>query len=85
MSYENEVATCRSCGASIEFVLTAKGKRMPLDLGPSRDGNVLVRLGHPPKVYKNAEEATKAMAALGIPFENLRISHFATCPTRKRR
>ena len=85
MSYENEAGRCRDCGAPIEFVLTAKRKRMPLDPGPSREGNVLVRPGQPPKVYKDTENATKAMAALGLPFENLRIPHFATCPARKRR
>ncbi len=33
---------CRSCRAPIWWGLTAKGRRMPLDLAPTEDGNVVI-------------------------------------------
>ena len=59
-------AYCRSCGASIEWVRTTKGKMMPLDAAGTPDGNVTVVDGvahvHPGKGQGD------------------RTSHFVTCP-----
>jgi len=60
---------CRSCGATIIFVKTAKGKSMPLDVQPADDGNIIVVDGV--AVYLKGE----------APPNKLRWkSHFATCP-----
>jgi hypothetical protein len=32
--------TCRSCGAPIEWAVTTRGKRIPLDPGTHPDGNI---------------------------------------------
>jgi hypothetical protein len=36
---------CSSCGASIMWIRTPKGKAMPLDATPNPDGNVVIRNG----------------------------------------
>jgi hypothetical protein len=33
--------TCRSCGAELEWALTAEGHRIPLDKVPVPDGNIV--------------------------------------------
>jgi hypothetical protein len=35
------MAGCRSCGAPIRWVVTEKGKRIPLDRDPQPDGNIV--------------------------------------------
>jgi hypothetical protein len=67
--------TCRSCGAEIQWVRTAKGA-MPLDAEPTERGNIVVHRADQITVYPSAEIA----AAAGVRPEDLRISHFATCP-----
>jgi hypothetical protein len=37
------MTTCRSCGAKVEWVETANGKKMPMDLEPDAEGN---RISH---------------------------------------
>jgi hypothetical protein len=60
-------AHCKSCGAAIEWVKSAKtGKAMPLDAAPAADGNLVVIDG----------VAHAAMVGEGP----RRKSHFATCP-----
>jgi len=59
-------ARCRSCGAQIEWTLTAKGRRMPLDVDERADGNLVV---------DDAHRAVSVPAGTGN-----RTSHFATCP-----
>jgi aspartate 1-decarboxylase len=60
------MSTCRSCGATVEWVVTAKGSRMPLDIQtPPGKGNIVVDNG--------IARAVKVG-------EGVRISHFATCP-----
>lgn len=56
--------TCRSCGAPIEWAVTTKGKRIPLDPGTFPDGNIDLVDG----------VALVYMATGG------RRSHFASCP-----
>ena len=61
---------CSTCGARMVWVVTDKGKRMPLDPEPTADGNV-VRTGEQTVRYLTAGEAWT-----GLRF----TSHFATCP-----
>lgn len=66
---------CKWCKAKVMWVETEAGKRMPLNSGPDREGNV-VMVGHTGKspivkVYGNPAE---------IPAGTRRYkSHFATC------
>lgn len=71
---------CRSCGAEIIWVLTQKGKRMPIDAEPREDGNIeIVKRdpGEPPLVrYLTGSEDTLP----GFDLPDRYVSHFATCP-----
>lgn len=67
---------CRSCGASILWTETEKGKRMPVDAEPADNGNLrLVEREDdvPLAVYDTAE--TEALFGDDTRF----LSHFATC------
>lgn len=70
-----EVSHCSSCGAPIEWVVTVKGRKMPLDLRSRPNGNVTLR--------------EDGLAVVGGTGSGSRVSHFATCPSalshRKRR
>lgn len=54
---------------------TSAGKYLPLDTVPVRSGNVWVRAGRA-HVYRDAAAAIDD----GAPPDELRTSHFATCP-----
>jgi hypothetical protein len=60
---------CTSCGAPIEWVVTAKGSRMPLDLASSPDANIIL---------------DGLIARVVKPGEGVRTSHFASCPNADR-
>lgn len=72
------MATCRSCGAEINWIKTKRGKNMPVDpeeveWGDAENNDVLVsELGDVVHVSREIRD----------PHPNLRyyISHFATCP-----
>lgn len=76
------MSACRSCGAPIEWAVTAAfGRRMPLDLGEHEDGNAAV-VGRDPR-------GAPIVAVLGVDDLTrvrefgtvaLRRSHFQTCP-----
>lgn len=66
--------SCRSCGAPIEWALTTAGKRMPLDLEPAPQGNLVL---DDDGVVWAVAAAPVALLAKKPP---LRQSHFATCP-----
>lgn len=65
-----ELATtrCRSCGASIVFVTTAKGAKMPLNAEPQR----LVVLEPDPQALDGLTKIAVVRACF--------TPHFATCP-----
>lgn len=62
---------CRSCGATILWVVTMRGRPMPLDAEPVADGTVWIENGH---------------VMLGTPPDGVIRwrSHFATCPQADR-
>lgn len=83
--------TCRSCGASIFWAVTANGKRIPLDATPSLVGNMVLRMqaGDDGKEVLDEPHLALSLAARtkladhGVPFdpdEPRFTSHFATCP-----
>ena len=76
---------CRSCGAPIRWVVTEKGKTMPIDELGSDQGNV-VRTGEHEMdgrervlVFHTAEAAIYA-CLVGENPRPRHLSHFATCP-----
>jgi hypothetical protein len=71
---ENAVARCRSCQAEIEWVLTERGKRMPVDIAPVDNGNL--------RVIGQAGDAGNIVPVVSYVEvgDGDRISHFATCP-----
>ena len=52
-----DLGTCRSCGAPIVWVKTAKGKKMPLDREPNEAGNITLMDGAA-VVVKKGETST---------------------------
>lgn len=70
-------AECSSCGAHIIWALTEKGKRMPVDAVPTRNGNI---------VLEDDGRSVKAVVrdAMLPGVQALYISHFATCPNAAR-
>lgn len=76
--------TCRSCGAAIDWGVTAKGRRIPLDAL----GLTIERLLAPPTpnviVVGEFSDGTLAVEVAhgGTSATPTRVSHFATCPDR---
>jgi len=76
------MSACRSCGAAIEWSVTAAfGRRMPLDPGVYADGNAAV-VGRDdrdsPIVVVLGPDDLDRVRELGR--VELRRSHFQTCP-----
>lgn len=75
------MATCRTCGAEIEFITTADGKPMPCDprefpLIPDRHGTVTGVMADGVVIKgRTCSESYEDEA-----WVYARISHFATCP-----
>jgi hypothetical protein len=69
------VSLCRTCGASIQWVETERGKRMPIDSRPSEQGTIVLRhrFAEPPL-------AIAGVPPEAFPGEPRYTSHFATCP-----
>lgn len=63
---------CRSCDAPIEWAITEKGRRIPLDPGVHPDGNLVIG-GDGIAVYIAPDGLTPA-----------RRSHFVSCPNAAR-
>lgn len=70
------MAHCASCDREIRWVVTERGKRMPLDAEPVPDGNVELRVldGQETAIVHAAGQ--RPLTAVG-PFY---VSHFSTCP-----
>lgn len=73
---------CRSCHAPVAWVVTERGKKMPLDWAPverteSGQGLFAIRLTDDGKI-----EAIAVTAAWLDDEEPVFTSHFATCPDR---
>lgn len=68
MRTQKPTSSCRSCGAEIGWVVTSKGKNMPVDAESLSDEDleVLGRVGEKLD-YRHGEH----------------ISHFSTCPESK--
>lgn len=76
--------TCRSCRAPIRWAVTTAGRRMPLDLEPVPDGNVVIegeKDGVPVvRVLHRDEQPALFEADQPERF----TSHFASCPDADR-
>lgn len=73
-------ATCDECGARIVFVImTATGKRVPVDPIPVDDGNVCARrIGNNMHGYVISKDHPPSPAFTRF------AAHFGTCPDRER-
>lgn len=60
---------CKSCGRSIEWGVTNKGSKMPLDVGEYPDGNLVIVAGIIRMFDSTAHEG-----------QPRRRSHYASCP-----
>lgn len=60
---------CRSCDAPIEWAITVKGSRIPLDIGSHPNANINV--------------GPDGIARVVEPGAGVRISHLATCPNSR--
>ncbi len=73
---------CRTCGAPMEWAITARGKPIPLDPEPVENGNIektgefaLTRFGDEAPVVRYVDDEQPDL------FEQDRfVTHFATCP-----
>ncbi len=71
-------ATCRSCGANVTWVVTHKGKRMPIDLIAREDGNLVIDVvvnGVPTVRYVDPKQPS-------LEARERYVSHFVSCPDR---
>jgi hypothetical protein len=66
--------TCRSCDAPIEWAITTKGSRIPLDVGLHDDGNI--------DVVDGIAHVVPVAGTYDAPPR--RRSHFVTCPDAAR-
>lgn len=77
------MAQCRSCGAAIAWVNTARsGRPAPIDNRPSPNGNVRVDIDDSGAlaVTLGGQELERERQAGTLLYHN----HFATCPNRER-
>jgi len=70
------VVECRSCGAPMFWVTTAKGKKMPLDSEPVSNG-AFVLDGDP---LESGEQKVKHIGERSEYRGERFSSHFSTCP-----
>lgn len=73
-------AKCRSCQAPVRWVITAKGKRMPMDPTPVPDGNLWIDHIEGGMPVVNAV-LTPDQVPPNVVFRY--VSHFVTCPDSK--
>jgi hypothetical protein len=65
------VSRCRSCRAPTIWARTVAGRRLPLDLEPIADGNVIIR---------NGVAMVLRVGQVVADDEPCYVAHFATCP-----
>ncbi len=77
---------CRSCGAEIYWTETEKGRRMPVDVEPSEEGNLrliwMYNAGSPKLLAKHDKDSDQL--ELEEDLLNKYKSHFGTCDQSKR-
>lgn len=70
------IAHCRSCGAAIYWVVSVNGVRMPIDVGPDADGNVLLSVNS----HGDLKAVVLKRDAERVTGRKYYVSHHATCP-----
>lgn len=71
------MSACRSCAATVRWVVTEADKRMPLDPDPVEDGNIVALAGDTVRVLAKDELAARKAQPGGPGL--LYKSHFASC------
>ena len=75
MSDQEQTATCSACLAPIRWVLTLGDKRMPLNLDPSPDGNVV------PVETEDGQIRARVLTGVELPAQRQAwVPHHRTCP-----
>lgn len=74
-------SACRSCGAAIYWTKTAKGKAMPVDVKPDKQGRLVLYSTDSGIQSRHEDDAPKY--AVRSCQDRRYISHFATCPDAK--
>jgi len=69
------VSECKGCGAEMVWARTARGKKMPLDAEPSRDGNFVLE-GDPIDPETRRLPNDEAARYTG----DKHTAHWGTCP-----
>jgi len=74
----NTTEACKSCGAPILWAKTEQGHKIPIDEGPTLDGNIAIQ----PTDDRKGWLAFVAGPLEAVPGSSSirRKSHFATCP-----
>ena len=67
------MSQCKSCRADIEWCRTPSGSLIPLDVGTTERGNIVV----------SRDLLGDKTATVVAPGQGDRVSHFATCPNAK--
>jgi hypothetical protein len=70
---------CGRCGAQIVWGVTENGKRMPVDVGTTVDGNIVYRDG---KIHVMTNDEIRELEAED-PDHPRFTPHFATCKPKK--
>lgn len=74
MTQPYKTSPCGSCQASVIWTVTDRGKRMPVDAQPSKDGSIAL----------TAEGLGVRARVVEVKFrfgrKDLHTSHFASCP-----
>jgi hypothetical protein len=68
------MARCKSCNADITWVITTRGKKMPVDASPVLNGNLALEFKNGGYESRPATDEDRKLK------RQLYISHFATCP-----
>lgn len=80
------MSQCRSCHAEIEWVVTERGKNMPIDAEPVEGGNLVftgtIHHSVGRASYREVRYLRKGIqpSTLLGESEETYVSHFATCP-----
>lgn len=72
---------CHICGAHIEWAFTEGGKRMPLDIEPHPNGNVVIA-----EVHRDGQRTVHVLnkAEMATDRRQRRLSHHVTCGGKPR-
>lgn len=75
--------TCRSCGASVLWATTPRGKKCPMDQLPLAEGAEVPKNIIRWRLVSFGKRLEAVPAKFGEVAADLHLSHFATCPNAR--